>query len=421
MYFDSFFFCTISCYCITATNYLCVLRSLHMILYLIVDPQYKESLWCNEILCGIREQATAYKYTVKQLHPDSVSNAISDDRYNGQENNRILLLIGTSVSWIQQTIHELSLTFESSLGNVIHPSKTYLPSLTISPDASGAVSLISTLSFDYKRAMHQILTYLNNTGNTRIAFVGVNKSSTADLIKKSCFPQEDAIYYNNGSILHAVESFWADVRKYDAVICANDVVALFLSAYLKKRGIIIPRDLHLVSFGNFYLSQLSAPTISSIELNNVILGREAVRAASYLAKSPSVAVDIRIPCVLHLRQSSGIAGEEAFIKQDGILARSSAIDNNTNFYEDSNVSALMSLENTLLNADITDLQILRGLLQRDPLDKIAEETHYSLSTVKYRIRKMCERYGTSDKNILLNSLQAYVSPEKLLTAEERVL
>lgn len=155
-----------------------------MILYLIVDPQYKESLWCNEILCGIREQATAYKYTVKQLHPDSVSNAISDDRYNGQENNRILLLIGTSVSWIQQTIHELSLTFESSLGNVIHPSKTYLPSLTISPDASGAVSLISTLSFDYKRAMHQILTYLNNTGNTRIAFVGVNKSSTADLIKK---------------------------------------------------------------------------------------------------------------------------------------------------------------------------------------------------------------------------------------------
>jgi DNA-binding Lrp family transcriptional regulator len=81
----------------------------------------------------------------------------------------------------------------------------------------------------------------------------------------------------------------------------------------------------------------------------------------------------------------------------------------------------MSLENTLLNADITDLQILRGLLQRDPLDKIAEETHYSLSTVKYRIRKMCERYGTSDKNILLNSLQAYVSPEKLLTAEERVL
>lgn len=393
-----------------------------MILYLIVDPQYKGSLWCNEILCGIREQAAAYKYTVRQLEPGFVSNAISDDRFDRQENNRILLLIGTSVSWIQQTIHELSLSFGSSSGDLIHPSKTYLPCLMISPDASGAVSLTSTLSFDYTRAMHQILTYLNSTGNTRIAFVGVNMSSTADLIKRMCFPQEDAIYYNNGSILHAAENFWSDIQKYDAVICANDAVALFLSAYLKKRGVIIPRDLHLVSFGNFYLSQLSTPTISSIELNNNILGREAVRAASYLAKSPSVTVDIRIPCMLHLRQSSGIEGEVVVKKQDGISATHySAIVNNLNFYEDSNVSALMALENTLLNADKTDLQILRGLLQRDPLDKIAEETHYSLSTVKYRIRKMCERYGTSDKNVLLNSLQAYVFPENLLAAEEHVL
>lgn len=60
----------------------------------------------------------------------------------------------------------------------------------------------------------------------------------------------------------------------DAIVCANDTLAMVLSSALLKRGIRVPEDLILTGFDNEFLAQIYDPSISSVDQRFDNIGRK---------------------------------------------------------------------------------------------------------------------------------------------------
>ena len=64
--------------------------------------------------------------------------------------------------------------------------------------------------------------------------------------------------------------------KPDAIVCANDSMALGVIEYFKMIGIKVPSDVLLTGFDNSEASMYSAPTITSVDKNPYALGYRAI-------------------------------------------------------------------------------------------------------------------------------------------------
>ena len=78
------------------------------------------------------------------------------------------------------------------------------------------------------------------------------------------------------------------------------------------------------------------------------------------------------------------------------------------FYQDPELNEMMVLEKLLYGSEETDRGIIRCMLQNDSNEKIAEKCYLTLSTVKYRIRKMLTLCSLTSRSQLVALLRRYV-------------
>lgn len=365
-----------------------------MNIWIIVEPEYENSYWCIETMRGIRRQAVGRRYILKQIVEEQIEKIQKTDIV------QVIMVLGTSITWLYQITQQI---LNVNLKCILISGSVVIPGMV----------KVSTLLLDYYSSMQILLTHLRNTGNQRIAFFGSNPNSYADKCKVSIFPWKQDIYYNFGSIVTCGLQILKKIRDYDAVICANDAVAIYLLHFLRKYGILIPQDLKLVSFGDFLMSQFMDPSITSIAQDYCALGKQAVNIYTFQVKNPRLTINAFVDCKLKIRESTG----DKLLSFD--MSSTSAFQVETlqdiHFYEDAPIATILALEKLLIDADEVDLKILQMLLFKKPftLEKIAEKLNLSLSGLNYRIRKMKSNFEGNSSETMFQTIYEYFSDETL--------
>lgn len=91
----------------------------------------------------------------------------------------------------------------------------------------------------------------------------------------------------------------------DAILYADDSIALGGLRALRESGRTVPGDVAVVGFGNYELAQYTDPQLSSVQFDMSLIGRMAARRLCMLLDNPDGdAWLMRVPCVLVERQTT---------------------------------------------------------------------------------------------------------------------
>ncbi|MEG2002487.1 MAG: LacI family DNA-binding transcriptional regulator [Clostridia bacterium] len=116
-----------------------------------------------------------------------------------------------------------------------------------------------------------------------------NFSDLSDLRLKGYYDglKENGLEFNKNDIIsgcheeqEVIDKVIARLRdggKVDAIFGRNDHMALLAMSAAKKAGYNVPRDIMIIGFDNSIASQLSDPTLTTVEIDRAGLGKEAVK------------------------------------------------------------------------------------------------------------------------------------------------
>lgn len=110
---------------------------------------------------------------------------------------------------------------------------------------------------------------------------------------------DSQVYYTNWENSKAV-SFVHELCQSgkplpDALICANDGIAMNACLEFSRNGYSVPDDIIVTGFDNLLEAQVFTPSISSVTQNYILLGRECARLLSSAMSGMSVPDEIVIP------------------------------------------------------------------------------------------------------------------------------
>lgn len=141
---------------------------------------------------------------------------------------------------------------------------------------------------DYKGAFNAV-DYLASTGCKRIAFLG--SDSDMPISNNRRMGYEDALRKNkleiDKSLIRECDTrvivhtmvptmLAADVVP-DAFFCINDEVAAYCMQLVKDAGFRVPEDISICGFTNGYLTEVTDPTLTSVDQHGYDIGEQAAR------------------------------------------------------------------------------------------------------------------------------------------------
>ena len=367
-----------------------------MTIKIYVHPEFKDTFWTQLTLKATAAEITRKRYTAEYLEAESVTD-LDFDKIYAEDERRLLLYIGHSVAGTPRDLKYLT-------DHGIHI-------ILINYESSVLAGNCSKVLLNYRDGMQKIISYFTANDHDRIALFGINPNSSTDMLKDSYFveflrerggnPTRD-IYYNYGSISGCFSRFAENRSDYNAVICANDVVALALMRFLQESGVRVPEDLYVAACGG---SSLINSTITSVFADQYELGRQAVLTYAHLYKNPcAVALSVKVEAKLTVRASTDFAPDPG---EDLITSLNKQVPN-VDFYDDPVIREIFRVEELLLGCDELDRGILTGILAGETYPMLAEKLYTSENVISYRIKKMCSVTGTSKKSELIALIRPYM-------------
>ena len=400
-----------------------------MAINILVESHFKDSIWCRQLLKSIIDEATARRYEVNIISSDEVDQTDFDAIFHDSTERRLLFCICDTLKILSQA------------NSLIQHKNIHL--VLINHTFFNPIEKHSCISMDFSGAVKNIIDYLNTSGRDKIALYGVNPSSTTDLIKQITFndcmksrnPEYngDSVFYNKASLKECFESFLPRISEYNAIVCANDIVAISLLNMMKEIGLRVPQDYFVISFGDTILSKIYSPTLTNVSVNLSAIGEQSVYLYSYLKKREAyVSASIAIHSSLFIRESTNgfsaeaeassdylpfgddsIPTQEASSTSNHTYSQKSSFYHNINFYDDPFATEILKVEDLLCSLNKFDVDILASLLNRESTAHIAETLYSSQQSISYRIKRMCQVIGCDNKTQLLETLSKYVSSDGL--------
>ena len=243
-----------------------------------IDEDYQSG-----ILSGIRQFASANGITL--AHFAASGNIGGDERHdtgeynifslvNFQQFDGVILLINT----IQNVKYR-----EAVLERVRH---IHVPTVCIDKD----VPELYSICIDNEKAMCNIVEhFILHHGYTRINYVSgpadnIDSSQRLkayrDVLKKYGIPLEEKRIYHGNFVSHdganAVQKFLQDEMP-QAIVCANDNMAIGVMNALAVRGIRVPEEIAVSGFDYTYNARNYAPSLTSVERPLERVGQLACR------------------------------------------------------------------------------------------------------------------------------------------------
>lgn len=353
-----------------------------------VEPSYFSSVWCTKLLAGLTAELKLKHIDYTFL--DSVDALSCECRY--------IYIIGTEPQWVRSVIIKCK------------AAKVY-PIWLTNQGFKRIPKGYSTVSVD-DPIVHAVK-LLQYAKHTKIAFYGVNPNSVPDKSKMDSFREamgyvgEENIYCNYGSFARCFHDFFYSGVEYDAVICANDFAAISLIRNLYEKAPEYLKKISIIGGAETCLTDFFSGLFTSVKIDFQEYGRAAVALLETLRMNSYIA-DIAVT----IRWNFNSLDETSLSFADGIFdGEQLVIESKDSFYLDTEVQEMLQLERLLCQCDKTDITIIHLLLRDCSYETIARECYVSVGTIKYRLRKMIERSGSTKRCELIDKFKKYIPPQ----------
>ncbi len=261
-----------------------------------------------------------------------------------------------------------------------------------------------SIKVDQTMSIIKSINMLSKDGRTRPALFGIQKNDTSDLSKVEIFTKyfnKSDVYSVDALISESFERFYNNIPLYDSVICANDIIAVYLLKRLKEHKINVPEQLYVVGNGNLWISSHISPTLTtatgtdSKSLTNIIF--------QFIKNEPLCeflsSMELKLKTDIICRQTTACNTYDDTIHEYTPKIKDFAFD-----LQDKEIEKIKRI-NTILSAfSKTDTRILKQLYQRDAYEKIAENECMTYDSVKYHIKKIYSRLDIHSNAELRNLL-----------------
>ncbi|MBO8156243.1 MAG: LacI family DNA-binding transcriptional regulator [Bacillaceae bacterium] len=177
---------------------------------------------------------------------------------------------------------------------------------------------ITHVDNDNIRAAKEITNHLIELGHRNIAFIGGGTDLVVTLDRLAGYQRalkEADIELNEQYRVHteflrsggqrAVEQLFKLDHPPTAIVIADDLMSLGVITMLEEFGLHVPDDISIVSFNNVYLSEISRPPLTTVDIQIYNLGAQAARCLIEKVKNKDEpAKRIIIPHEIIYRQST---------------------------------------------------------------------------------------------------------------------
>lgn len=271
---------------------------------------------------------------------------------------------------------------------------------------------VSCIECNLLKLAKDVLSYCAKAGRKNVALYAFDNFScrtgpfseaylkAAKMVEGCSLSVSDIFLNDENGLSNCFARLYAGIEKYNAVICANDLSALYLITELRERGIRVPEDVFVIGYANSPVARSASPTITSIEIEEQKRAELCVSLWRFLQKNPEVqSVGLTVEHSLVVRESTGLfypvgEGEPfAFSKQTG--------------GDDRGYGGLHGLQTFLKRGNSIEQTIVSMILQGKSTAEICEALYLSESTVKYRIRNLLEMFSVQTKSELCAILKHY--------------
>ena len=254
-----------------------------------------------EFTRGLEDAACRSKYSVviSDLHKDMVD-----------ENRSLDLLLEKQVDGI---IYSGYGKLEGRLLKLIYDG---LPVVAVDkPLTSGRVPSVLV---DHVTASRSALEYLRGLGHTLIAYVAGLPKNPVTRIRVDAFRSfmksnglgdgESIVYPGDYSLEHGYKTarqLFQKKSSFTAIYCGDDLIAFGVIAGLKSRGVSVPGDVSVVSFGNDPIAQYFDPSLTTVNYPMSTMGGRAFNLFRALASGGMVSQNtVLLPTELIVRESA---------------------------------------------------------------------------------------------------------------------
>ena len=256
----------------------------------------------------------AHEFHFKVLFFSAFSPLYWDQKHDIGEGN-IYQLIDTDVL---DGLIMLTITIKNELVResiIEHAKKRDIPVISIEYPLEGSLSII----YEYKSTIRKLLSHLiDDHGYRRINFIARPKDNLfseerlqvyRDVLTEHQIPVEEArIGYGDfwyGPTHTVVQSFIdSDLPMPEAIVCANDSMAIAAIQYLTDHGYNVPEDVAVTGFDDWERIRHVPVPITTIHQDSERSGYMAVHSALELARSGH-GKNIVIPAKVCVRESCG--------------------------------------------------------------------------------------------------------------------
>ena len=358
-----------------------------MQLYIMAEPKYENTTSCELVLKGLKDNLRKKRISYKVV--DDIAKIEVGDK------KTFLFLISTNKSFIAKTISKCET-------KKIHPIIISLQLINSIP------GIYSSVTANIEHSMFKIMNYLKNIQKTQPALYGISVNSAPDVARQNCFLQkhilptsENDVFYNHIGLDDCFNNFFANIEKYDCIICTNNYAAIHLINNLKERG-CYNNDLTVISYGKTLLTTKFYPEIIPVYVSNESLGRTALTVFEQLQNDTDILhINASVKCDI-FNESTVIS--EPFVETNDIFEESEP----DIFYEDPYIQNMLLVEKLLSTCDATDALILDSVLSGDSYDEIANKSFLSNSAVKYRVKNMLQSCNCSTKSEFIHFMKKYM-------------
>ncbi len=159
--------------------------------------------------------------------------------------------------------------------NIISRSKANnVPVIIIKGEAEGCISITDDFTEAYKQLIRHVI---RDHGAKNTFFIAGNKENDENTVKRlGCYKavlaeeglefSEDNVDYGqywDGPVLKIIDRLVDEKRVPDAVICANDIMAMAACSRLSKHGLKVPDDVIVTGFDGIDQADMFSPAIST--------------------------------------------------------------------------------------------------------------------------------------------------------------
>ena len=258
---------------------------------------------------------------------------------------------------------------------------------------------VSCATHSRRAEIHQVLSYLCRCRRDRIALVGFDEHSINDRFRyhaaltarEELTPQDAYTWHDLPET--CFEAFEKNKEKYNAVICPNDMTAVCFAAFCRRKGIRVPEEMYISSFGGSELGRWCQPGITTTRMDNFQVGFYAVLVWTTVKENYATGMTMKItlPCRIIPRESTAFQPDQADLP--AVLPNETA----DPFYSMDPTATLVRLDDCLSRRDELDFKILSRLMAGDSYEEMGDTLFISASALRYRLHKMYQDAGAASR------------------------